>query len=519
MWDIIKNALTTLWDLLGPIQPYIPWVIGITATILLAVRYGGAWIIRKTEQVRTRTHKEHFHAKSALLALGAITELYAPAKLYTIQVSTDEEAQDDKKPLKLAWLSPYPRAVKASYKRNRVPKTEKLEARRQIAEASRHVKVEAWNEDETNPQDHYLITLELDGHDPEEFRRMEGKIKGQLGLHSLEEHQDKNAYTISFIAHTTEPKDKLREQKLGMDFFTSHPARTPYKLPLAIREDGKPWSLPTHHTLIYGMTGSGKGSPIHGTIMQLSPYVQNGTCKLYGIDPKSSELRPYQETSLFQEVVDETDEAQTLIYQLHTLMKTRAKQKTVNLQTAELGRSLEASKQNPMIVLIIDEMLSLLIALKQLGKTGAATTTLLTEVLAQGRSLGIYVIGATQAVDTELLGRMRVNFANTIILRQESAYFNDMFLGDGAGKAGYDSTAIPLSTKANGYAYAGIGYVKEEGGNPVKVRFAYSSDQDIANLCLAFPKHQIGRMGSNTSKTVQTQKDEYELPTLDDFDF
>src|SRR5699024_5016294 len=205
-----------------------------------------------------------------------------------------------------------------------------------------------------------------------------------------------------------------------------------------------------------------------------------------GIDPKASELRPYMEPSLFEEVVSENDEAQEIISQLHGVMKERARTKTVDLKNANLGRSLDATRETPMIMLVIDEMLSLLIALKGLGRPGAATMTLLTEILAQGRSLNVFVIGATQAVDKELLGRMRVNFANMILLRQESPYNNDLFLGEGAKERGYDSTAIPMSSKANGYAYAGIGYVKEDTGAPVKVRFAYSSDEDLAELIQEF---------------------------------
>ncbi|MDU4921824.1 MAG: FtsK/SpoIIIE domain-containing protein, partial [Cutibacterium avidum] len=306
------------------------------------------------------------------------------------------------------------------------------------------------------------------------------------GLHSLEEKPTRDPYVITFIAHETEPRDMLAEQKTGGEFFTEHPATTPNKIPLAVKENGQPWSLSTHHTLIYGMTGSGKGSVIHGVITQLAPYVEEGRCQLWGIDPKASELRPYQESRLFTAIVYETEDAQRLIEELYRTMKTRSKNKKVDLKHAELGRSLNATKATPMIVLIVDEMLSLLSSIKSKGKAGTKTLGLLTEILAQGRSLGIYVIGATQAVDTELLGRMRQNFANAIILKQESEYYNDLFLGEGAKEKGFNSTEIPASNKANDYAYAGIGYVKEETGDPVRVRFAYSSDRDIADLCQRF---------------------------------
>lgn len=161
-------------------------------------------------------------------------------------------------------------------------------------------------------------------------------------------------------------------------------------------------------------------------------------------------------------------------------------------------------------------------AIYSLGKPGAATMTLLTEILAQGRSLNVFVIGATQAVDTELLGRMRVNFANIMLLRQESAYYNDLFLGEKAKERGFDSTGIPMSSKANGYAYAGIGYVKEDTGEPVKVRFAYSSDEDLAELIQRYPKDDFG--ASDGFDTINSEPDKNEeateqnntLPDLED---
>lgn len=509
------DLIYSIWD---AIYPHLPLIITTVVTVGLTIRLGVAYLIREFARLRSRSSRQHFKAKSVLLAHSGLTELYAPAKLHTVQV---DEADEDKKPMRLAWLSPYPRAVKASFKNNRVPKSERLNAKSQIREAAKFITVSPLPDSLGGigeADEHYLITLKLDGKDPDTFRRMTARLAGQLGLHSLEEVELADPYSISFIAHETEAQDPLVNQKAGLEFFEQNPARKPYSLPLAIKKDGTPWSLPTHHTLIFGMTGSGKGSPIHGLIRQLTPFIDAGVCQLYGIDPKASELRPYENTSLFKDIAYETQDSQELIAQLHRMMKRRGKEKTVNLETAELGRSLDATRKTPMIVLVVDELLSLLIALKAMGKSGAGTTTLLTEILAQGRSLGIFIIGATQAADTELLGRMRVNFANTIILRQESAYFNDMFLGEKAKEHGFDSTAIPLSNKANGYAYAGIGYVKEEGGNPVKVRFAYSSDRDIADLCQTHPRNNLPALGS-TSTTVKHHSDEltdWSLPNIDD---
>lgn len=521
MTDLIESLLGPLVPYAQAALPYVAYILAVALVLAVIVRFALAWVIRLIARKRSRMSKDHFKVKSELLAHNRICELYAPAQRYTRE-RREKEAQREQ-----AWLSPFPRAVRASMKHAALSSSNKLEARKQIAEAAKHINVRPLPSSvhvAGEPDEHYRIDFKLDGHDTDELKRFEGRIAAQLGLHSLEPLETEDNYSISYIAHKTAPVDILTEHAAGVEFFEENPAKVPYSLPLAVQGDGRPWSLATHHTLIYGMTGSGKGSPIHGLVRQLSPYVSNGRAKLYGIDPKASELRPYMESSLFEDVVAENDEAQEVIGQLHHMMKERSRTKTVDLKNAQLGRSLEATRETPMIVLVIDEMLSLLIALKGLGKPGVATMTLLTEILAQGRSLNVFVVGATQAVDTELLGRMRVNFANTILLRQESAYYNDLFLGERAKERGYDSTSIPLSSKANGYAYAGIGYVKGDTGAPIKVRFAYTSDEDLAALIQEFPKHETSDFDDFDTTTDEPEKDEEApkqvsaLPDVDDLD-
>lgn len=503
MNEIINNIFDTLTSPLF-------WLA--VVAVIVGIRLGLAWLIRWFARLASHNTTAQLKAKTALLSNEAITESYAPAKRFTVERDPDSNW----KPLKLAWLSPYSRAVKASFKRNRVPSSQVFLARKQIHEASKYITISSLPPELENlgsPEEHFILTFKLDGRPRADFKKMEGRIVSQLGLHSLKERTDrKDAYAISFIANLTEPVDSLVEQKPGLEFFEEHPANSPYSLPLALKENGKAWSLPLHHTLIYGMTGSGKGSPIHGAVRQLTPFIEKGTARLYGIDPKASELRPFVESSLFESVVFETEEAQELIAFIHKTMKRRAKEKKVDVEKADLARGHTATQKSPVIVLFIDELLSLLIALKALGKPGAGTMTLLTEVLAQGRSLGIFVIGATQAIDQELLGRMRINFANTIILRQDSDYFNDLLLGTNAKENGFDSTAIPASNKSNGYKYAGIGFVKEEGTHPARVRFAYSSDEAISELIKAHPKTALNSIFSEIiSRNVNGESEEETL--------
>lgn len=514
----MSELLAPLFQLLDGFKAHLPVILTTLVVVLFVLRITVAWVIRRHQRWRNYREKRdwkpaswfkaepriHFDIEGELLANKYIVEAHTDTAAF---IRPREPKEFTYSP---AWLSPYPRAVRALAKANRGQSRGKVyQVKQQIAEAAKDIIVkdlpesqsvveqeESAPEHETPKQkqkreqktecrlraNHFRIDIMLNGRDPGEVRKLEGKIASQLGLHSLQEFPSGNNFYLSYAAHRTEPLDVLTAHKAGIEFFEEHVASAPYLLPLALRQNGKPWYLPMHHTLIYGMTGSGKGSPLNGMIRQFAPFVNNGTVQLFGIDPKASELKPYEHSTLFKDVVYENADAQEVIRHIHALMKRRAKSKKVDVANADLGRSLEATRENPMIVLMIDEFLSLLIAFKGMRQEGAASMTLLTEILAQGRSLGIYVVAATQEVDKELLGRMRGNFANVIILRQLSEYFNDLYLGEGARSMGFDSTKIPLSTKANGYAYAGIGYVKEETGAPVKVRFAYSSDEDISAL-------------------------------------
>jgi len=459
------------------------------AIVATAVLWGTSATIRGWKRKRLKLPKPLYKELEALLSLEALVELFAPHSRYIQTLPEGGKASKQ-----LAILSPFSRAVKASAKRvGKLPETKIFRVRRQIAEAAKRVEVapltERQQEEILSEEEgtHFNIIVKLDGNDPEKIRKLKGAIAGQLGLHTITEEATDDAFSLSFLASKQPRVDRLTELAFGAEFFEEHPAQTPYSLPLAVKANGKPWSLPVHHTLILGATGSGKSSPLHGIIKQLTPFWEKERVKLYGIDPKASEFKPYKYSALFSEVSEDAETGAELIADIYNQMVTRAKGKKIDLHNADLGRSLEATKDNPMIILLIDELLSLLISFQQSRELKQAHGQLV-QILAQGRSLGIYVVAATQDADKALLGQLRLNFANVILLRQTSQYFNDLFLGEGATERGYDSTEIGQSTKANGYKFSGIAYVKEETGKPVKVRFAYTSDKDLSALIGATKK-------------------------------
>lgn len=520
MIDLLEALFGPFIPSLEGLMPYVPYVIGALIALALIVRFGVPFLLALTRRLVTRTPRSLFKAKATLLAHRDICEMYAPANQYM----TDRE--DGKKGgAQFAWLSPFERAVRNSIKRNPVSKARKFNARAQVREAARAITVRAPHAADYVVGDlkkHYRIDMKLDGHDAKEIENMQGRVKSQLGLHSVERIETSDNYTLSMIAHKEEPEDILLTRKSGVELFDEHPAKSPSSLPMALLENGLVWALAMGHTLIYGATGSGKGAVIHAIVRQLLQFFDQGKVKFYGIDPKMTELKVYANTSLFEEVVQDTEDAQEVIAHVYKMMQDRAKNAEIDIEGADLKRRLKASKEYPMVNLIIDEGLDLLLSLKAMGKSGTATIGLLTGILSKGRSLGFNVIMATQEADKELFGRMRSNFLNKITLRSESDWINDLFLGDGAAKRGFDSSAIPTSNEDNGYKWAGIGYAKGESGDPLKMRFAYSSDDDLIEIIKRYPKDEFDAFGElpstrNESDTLEDEpKASTALPDLED---
>lgn len=491
MFDLLETLLGGLFSPFIPFlqaaKPYVPFILIGLVAIACGIRFGTPFVLGLIRRLTTRTPRSLFNIKRELLAQPDICEMYAPANQYI----TDRE-EGKRGHAQFAWLSPFPRAVKASIKRNPVSKSKKLNARAQVAAAAKCITVRAPHPADNvagELEEHFRIDMKLDGNDEDQLIRMEGRVKAQLGLREIQRLKTSDNYTLSMIAHRTEPIDILTERKAGAEFFKENPAKTPYSLPIAVTENGGTWSYPMKNGMILGTNGSGKGSALHGIITQLVPFVEKGTVELYGIDTKSAELSSfYKEASFFKETVDETADAQEVIGDLLEKMNRRQKNRKIDVDNNELGRKLTASKENPMTVLLIDEALDLLLDLQSMGKQGKETINKLNQIMAKGRAPGFFVILATQAADTELLGRMKNNLNNKLILRFDNPYFNKYFLGDEAVNNGNDPNLIPEANEGNGYATAGIGYVMGESGSVQKVRFAYSSDEDIAAMIRAHRK-------------------------------
>jgi hypothetical protein len=460
--------------------------------------------------------KKHFEVKGKILANEEMRKLYAPEARYT------RDLRDKERAWKLAFLSPFPAAVKAAVRDGDTPKGKKLDARKLVATAARRIEVCSLPEGIYVSGDlskHYQIKLATVGKDPAVIERVENNLLTQLNLRGgIRRIVSDDPTTLCYEAHEEKVIDPLTETKIGVDWLDEHKATSPYALPLAIKRDGQPLVYNMHHGMCGGASGTGKGSFFQALIWQLADQVEKGVVELWFIDPKWSESKLYERnpSSLFKHISVGMDEdamrlhAET-IHKLKMLISRRIAKDNTSIEEGKVedGRDFDASKEDPMVVLFIDEYPTLYNGFNILGKEGKIPQAELDQIVATGRSLGVFVEAATQKFSKTILEAVRDNIANWWILGQDSAYYNDLFLGEGAREAGYDSTAIPRSSKADGYSTAGIGFAKDESGAPVAFRLPFVSKEDMGALIRRFQASDGKRPRSNQTPVVTGGSDDY----------
>lgn len=276
----------------------------------------------------------------------------------------------------------------------------------------------------------------------------------------------------------------------GQARIAKYPAKVPTvlpdlgALPVARTLDGSTARLPLAggHVLIVGESGSGKGSVIWSIVRALAPGIRDGRVQVRAVDPKGGiELTPG--AALFHrfQVGVSGDEQAALVALLEDLIATmKARMGRMRAAGARLHK---ITRGEPLIVLIFDEFLML-----QNGMTDAAlkkrANGALIELLSQGRAAGIVVVGAAQMAQKQYLGMFRDLFTVRVCLRASEPNQANLVLGEGALARGAAAHLIPRDAR-------GAGYMLEEGGTPVMVRFPWSSDTAVKAMARDYaPQHE-----------------------------
>lgn len=140
----------------------------------------------------------------------------------------------------------------------------------------------------------------------------------------------------------------------------------------------------TEHTLVVGLTGSGKGSVMAAYVSGLMPLYWQGLVEFWGIDLKGG-----VEMSVYGNVFDahHAYTADKAVELLEELSKTCTERMDA---IRGCTRTLNASKEYPRMVLIIDEAAELHV--KTDRKQAEHITRLLDSLLRRGRAVGLVVV-------------------------------------------------------------------------------------------------------------------------------
>jgi hypothetical protein len=243
-------------------------------------------------------------------------------------------------------------------------------------------------------------------------------------------------------------------------------------LPLGLREDGDTYTLRLFGTqvLIVGATDAGKGSVIWSIVRAVAGGIRSGLVQVWGFDPKGGMELGGGESLFARFACKNFDQMADMLEEALAVAQSRADRLR--------GRTRQhiPTRDEPLIVIIIDELAALTAYVtdrKIKDRIKAALGLLLT----QGRAVGVHVVAALQDPRKEVLP-FRSLFPTRIGLRLSEASEVDLALDEGARDRGALCDRIP-----KGPQYAGTAYVHIDGDPaPVRVRFSYNTDEDIAEL-------------------------------------
>jgi hypothetical protein len=252
---------------------------------------------------------------------------------------------------------------------------------------------------------------------------------------------------------------------------------TPQAL-LGLSETGEPELIDVTkgpHWLISGTSGSGKSVGLNVMLLSLLKRLSPEQCRFIMIDPKFTELTPYDGVPhLLSPVIVDPGEAIRVLSWLTREMKTRLKRNASvgarditghNRKIAEFLRS-GAQPEGvrlstmPYIVVVIDEFAQVILS----KKYGAAFQELVQELAQMARAAGIHLILATQtARATVVTGVIKANLGARICFQVASQIDADV--------AGIRGAETLLSM--------GDALVDANDGRIRRVQFAFVSDEEV----------------------------------------
>lgn len=430
------------------------------------------------------------------------------------------------------WLSPYPRTVKKFNKNtpNYNSKTTRYLPREEVRTIANRVTVREASASEAQglvasgkERKFFVIDLSCAHSTADKIRSLKPSIIAALKLGDLREIKHDDPQRVTYLATMPGVQTALSNENMptGAEFIEKHPANAALtRMPLAVTEDGGVWAVKPMHTLIVGVTGSGKSSPLNMITAQLSDAVLAGTATIDAIDPKANgDLRTkWGRSGIYRSCGEGADDYVRTIREFWESMESFSTD-TGKLTKDDLNddsdvlevSDFKASTTTPLRVLMIDELPSMINDIKH-HPEGKRAIELLNQILRKGRSLGHIIIAASQTLEkADLEGVDRMSFVWKVALRLDSTYQSDYILGSGASAAGFDSKDIP-----NSPGFIGVALVRGEAGDPVKVRFPFFPNTQIMDIMRKHLPDSVEAVEEASSETtpVAPRPDGYVSPFL-----
>lgn len=232
-------------------------------------------------------------------------------------------------------------------------------------------------------------------------------------------------------------------------------------------QGGSAWWLQVRgrHTLVAGCSGAGKGSVLWGICCALAPAVRADVVRLWGIDLKRG-VELAMGTGLFSAHAYTPEHALDVLRALMRVIDERA------TGMAGTSRLHDPNVGDPLHVLVVDELAALTAYAEHSIRREAER--LLSEILTQGRALGVVVVACVQDPRKDVVG-MRGLFTQTVALRLRSSDETAMVLGEWMSRTAAPAHRISPS-------HPGTAWVVEDTGAADRVRADFWPDDLIRDV-------------------------------------
>lgn len=228
--------------------------------------------------------------------------------------------------------------------------------------------------------------------------------------------------------------------------------------------------------LIGGQPGSGKSS----ALTVIVGHAARSDAHLVLIDPNGVQFTPWRDRAWLYAGSD-PDEALGVLYRLRAEIDRRLSVlNAVDGVNRKITPELAARHNMRPILFAVDEF-AFHTSVAGTPRTQQEFAAVLRDIVSRGRAVLVVTVIATQRPTQDVVPRAISDlFTVRLAFRTATPGNSDVILGDGWVKKGYDASQIDLEGP-------GVGILRADGTNPVRLKIAWLGDADVHRLSIAAP--------------------------------